>query len=108
VRCRLRLNTLKDSGTDRTPPQPLRVRALTARPQRHIDATKPGEIKDGANGLLFIGTLSDRIGSAWQYPAIDVASGYTWAELHRSERDPRSRRCQTLHHRLAHELALAG
>ena len=44
----------------------------------------------------------------WQYTAIDVASGYTWAELHSSERNPRSRHCQTLLHRLAHELALAG
>jgi len=43
----------------------------------------------------------------WQYTAIDVASGYTWAELHSSERNPRSRHCQALLHRLAHELALA-
>ena len=44
-----------------------------------------------------------------RYTAIDVASGYTWAELHSSgERNPRSRHCQTLLHRLAHELALAG
>ena len=42
------------------------------------------------------------------HTAIDVASGYTWAELHSSERNPRSRHCQTLLHRLARELALAG
>ncbi len=31
-----------------------------------------------------------------------------WAERHASERNPRSRHCQALLHRLAHELALAG
>jgi transposase len=54
------------------------------------------------------GRLSGSKGSVWQYTAIDVASGYTWAELHSSERNPRSRHCQALLHRLAHELALAG
>ena len=57
---------------------------------------------------FFLGRLSGSKGSVWQYTAIDVASGYTWAELHTSERNPRSRHCQTLLHRLAHELALAG
>ncbi len=57
---------------------------------------------------FFIGRLSGSKGSVWQYTAIDVASGYTWAELHSTERNPRSRHCQTLLHRLAHELALAG
>ena len=57
---------------------------------------------------FFIGRLSGTKGSVWQYTAIDVASSYTWAELHASERNPRSRHCQSLLHRLAHELALAG
>jgi transposase InsO family protein len=57
---------------------------------------------------FFIGRLSGNKGSVWQYTAIDVASGYTWAELHSSERNPRSQYCQRLPHRLAHELALAG
>ena len=57
---------------------------------------------------FFIGRLSGSKGSVWQYTAIDVASGFTWAELHSSERKPRSRHCQALLHRLAHELALAG
>jgi transposase InsO family protein len=55
-----------------------------------------------------IGRLSGSKGSVWQYTAIDVASGYTWAELHSSQRNPRSRHCQALAHRLCHELALAG
>jgi len=57
---------------------------------------------------FFIGRLSGSKGSVWQYTAIDVASAYTWAELHSSERNPRSRHCQALLHRVAHELALAG
>ena len=75
-------------------------------PERHIDASQPGEIVQ--MDCFFIGRLSGSKGSVWQYTAIDVASGYTWAELHSSERNPRSQQCQRLLHRLAHELALAG
>ena len=57
---------------------------------------------------FFIGRLSGSKGSVWQYTAIDVASAYTWAELYSSQRNPRSQHCQTLLHRVAHELALAG
>jgi transposase InsO family protein len=75
-------------------------------PERHIDASAPGEIVQ--TDCFFIGRLSGSKGSVWQYTAIDVASGYTWAELHSSARNPRSRHCQALIHRLCHELALAG
>jgi transposase InsO family protein len=74
--------------------------------ERHIDATEPGELVQ--MDCFFIGRLSGSKGSVWQYTAIDVASGFTWGELHASERNPRSRHCQSLLHRLAHELALAG
>ena len=47
-------------------------------------------------------------GTVWQYTAIDVASAYTWAELHTSERNPRSRHTRELVHRVARELAAAG
>ncbi len=75
-------------------------------PERHIDASEPGEVVQ--MDCFFIGRLSGSKGSVWQYTAIDVASGYTWAELHTSKRNPRSRHCQALLHRLCHELALAG
>ena len=75
-------------------------------PERHIDAAEPGELVQ--MDCFFIGRLSGSKGSVWQYTAIDVASSYTWAELHASERNPRSRHCQALVHRVAHELALAG
>jgi len=75
-------------------------------PERHIEASEPGELVQ--MDCFFIGRLSGSKGSVWQYTAIDVASSYAWAELHASERNPRSRHCQALLHRVAHELALAG
>ena len=75
-------------------------------PPPHIDASEPGELVQ--MDCFFIGRLSGSKGSVWQYTAIDVASGYTWAQLHSSPRNPRSQHCQKLLHRLAHELALAG
>jgi len=75
-------------------------------PERHIEASGPGELVQ--MDCFFIGRLSGSKGSVWQYTAIDVASSYAWAELHASERNPRSRHCQALLHRVAHELALAG
>jgi transposase InsO family protein len=79
----------------------------TASPtERHIDACRPGE-KVGID-CFYVGRLSGTKGTVWQYTAIDVASGYAWAELHTSERNPRSRHCQRLVHRIAAELRAAG
>lgn len=75
-------------------------------PARHINADRPGE-KVGVD-CFFIGRLSGTKGSVWQYTAIDVASGYAWAQLHTSDRNPRGRHCAALLHRVAHELALGG
>jgi transposase len=63
-------------------------------PTRHIDATRPGEKVQ--LDCFFIGRLSGTKGSVWQYTAIDVASAYTWAELHATERNPRSRHTREL------------
>jgi transposase InsO family protein len=75
-------------------------------PQRHIDATRPGEKVQV--DCFFVGRLSGTKGTVWQYTAIDVASAFTWAELHTSERNPRSRHTRELVHRVAAELAAAG
>jgi hypothetical protein len=50
---------------ERKPPLP--------EPERHIEAERPGEIV----GLdcFYVGRLSGTKGTAWQYTAIDVASG---------------------------------
>lgn len=75
-------------------------------PERHIDATDPGEKVQ--LDCFYVGRLSGTKGTVWQYTAIDVASAYAWAELHTSERNPRSQHCQRLLHRLAAELKAAG
>src|SRR5919112_4012881 len=75
-------------------------------PERHIDATVPGEKVQ--LDCFFIGRLSGTRGAVWQYTAIDVASAFTWAELHTSERNPRARHTRELLHRVTAELAAAG
>jgi transposase InsO family protein len=72
----------------------------------HIDATEPGEKVQ--LDCFFIGRLTGTKGSVWQYTAADVASGFLWAELHSSERNPRARFTAELIHRVARELKAAG
>jgi transposase InsO family protein len=78
----------------------------TAPPERHIDASRPGEKVQ--LDCFYVGRLSGTKGTVWQYTAIDVASSFCWAELHTSERNPRSRHTRELLHRIARELAQAG
>jgi transposase InsO family protein len=75
-------------------------------PQRHIDASEPGEKVQ--LDCFFVGRLAGTKGTVWQYTAIDVASAFTWAELHTTERNPRARHTRELLHRVARELAAAG
>lgn len=75
-------------------------------PERHIDASEPGEKVQ--MDCFFIGRLSGSKGSVWQYTASDVASGFIWAELHSSDRNPRARWTAELVHRVARELKAAG
>jgi transposase InsO family protein len=75
-------------------------------PARHIDAREPGEKVQ--LDCFYVGRLSGTKGTVWQYTAIDVASAYCWAELHASERNPRSRHTRELVHRVARDLAHAG
>ena len=75
-------------------------------PERHIDATEPGEKVQF--DCVYVGRLSGTHGTVWHYTAIEVASAFTWAELHTSERNPRSRHTRELVHRVAAELAAAG
>ena len=75
-------------------------------PERHVEARRPGELV----GLdcFYIGRLSGSKGTVWQYTAIDVCSGYAWAELRSSARNPRAEGCSALVERVAGELAQAG
>ncbi len=49
-------------------------------PERHIEATEPGEVVQ--LDCFAVGRLSGTKGRVWQYTAIDVASAFTWADLH--------------------------
>jgi transposase InsO family protein len=57
---------------------------------------------------FYVGRLSGTKGTVWQYTAADVASGFAWAELHATERNPRPRFTKELLHRVAAELKRAG
>jgi transposase InsO family protein len=72
----------------------------------HIDATEPGEKVQ--LDCFYVGRLSGTKGTVWQYTAADVASGFAWAELHATERNPRARWTRELVHRVARELKTAG
>jgi transposase InsO family protein len=75
-------------------------------PERHVEAQRPGELV----GLdcFYVGRLSGTKGAVWQYTAIDVASGYAWAELHPTPRNPAARHGSALVRPVAAELARAG
>jgi transposase InsO family protein len=75
-------------------------------PERHIEAAEPGEKVQ--LDCFFVGRLTGSKGTVWQYTGADVASGFIWAELRSSERNPRARWTSELVHRVARELKAAG
>jgi len=54
--------------------------------ERHLDVSRPGELVQ--MDCFYIGRLSGIKGAAWQYTAIDLASSYTWAEIHVTPKNP--------------------
>jgi transposase InsO family protein len=107
VLCRVGLNTrAKRLALIARHRDPYERRPDLPPPERHINATEPGQKVQF--DCFYVGRLSGTKGTVWQYTAIDVASAYTWAELHASERNPRSRHTRELLHRVAAELAAAG
>jgi transposase InsO family protein len=85
---------------------PYERRPPIAPPERHIDATEPGEKVQ--LDCFYVGRLQGTKGTVWQYTAADVASGFAWAELHATAKNPRSRWTRELVHRVARELKAAG
>jgi transposase InsO family protein len=82
-------------------------RRLDREPEElHIDASEPGEKVQ--LDCFYVGRLSGTKGTVWQYTASDVASGFIWAFLKSSERNPRSRWTAELVHLVARELRAAG
>ena len=55
-----------------------------------------------------VGRLSGTKGTVWQYTAIDVASAFTWAELHTTPRNPSAKWTSHLARRVAADLAARG
>ena len=75
-------------------------------PERHLEVERPGQLVQ--MDCFCIGRLSGTTGTVWQYTAIDVASAYTWAELHTSTRAPLARWTSALARRVAQDLAGRG
>ena len=76
-------------------------------PERHLDVDHPGQLVQV--DCFCIGRLAGNRGqTVWQYTAIDVASAYTWAELHATPRNPSPRWTSALARRVAADLATRG
>jgi transposase InsO family protein len=75
-------------------------------PERHLDASKPGDLVQ--LDCFTVGRLSGTKGRVWQYTAIDVASGFTWADLHATPHNPDARFTSALLGRVQADLKQAG
>lgn len=75
-------------------------------PERHIEVDHPGELV--GFDCFHVGRLSGSKGKVWQYTAIDLASSYTWAELHTTPLNPSARYTSRLARRVAADLASWG
>ena len=85
------------------PPEPERPEPP---PERHIEAKHPGHRVQFDN--FYIGRLAGTEGVIWQYSACDVASSYTWAELHVTPKNPSAHWTSALAQRVAQELSERG
>jgi Integrase core domain len=92
-RWKRRLVTLSD-GSERTPSE------------HHNDACELGERVE--LDCFYLGRLGSTEGVVWQYSAVDVASGFVWAEVHSSQRNPRARWTRALVQRVVRDLKAAG
>ena len=73
---------------------------------RHLEAEKPGDLVQF--DCFHIGRLSGTKGRVWQYTAIDVASSFVWAQVHRTHLNPSAQFTTALARRVAKELSAAG
>jgi transposase InsO family protein len=77
-----------------------------AQPERHIEVSRPGELV--GFDCFHVGRLSGTQGRVWQYTAIDLATSYTWAELHTTPLNPSAKYTSRLARRVAADLASFG
>jgi transposase InsO family protein len=75
-------------------------------PERHIEVARPGELV--GFDCFHVGRLSGTRGRVWQYTAIDLATSYTWAELHTTPLNPSASNTSRLARRVAADLASFG
>jgi transposase InsO family protein len=75
-------------------------------PERHIEVSEPGELV--GFDCFHVGRLSGTKGRVWQYTAIDMATSFTWAELHTTPLNPSARNTSRLAKRVAADLASWG
>lgn len=86
--------------------QPPAAEREQPREERHLEAESPGDLVQ--LDCFFVGRLSGTKGRVWQYTAIDVASGYTWAHLHNTPHNPDAHFTAALLGIAHKELAAAG
>jgi transposase InsO family protein len=97
--------------------EPVGFVQTVARPQRFIgelDATLPGDLIQ--MDCFHVGSFKEtrlkagkaQRGVIWQYTAIDVASSWTWAELHATTHNPSPALTSALAHRVAADLTTFG
>jgi transposase InsO family protein len=67
-----------------------------------MDCFQIGRLKEARRGV------TKTPGMVWQYTAIDVASSFTWAELHTTAHNPSAIHTTALAYRVAHDLAHWG
>jgi transposase InsO family protein len=75
-------------------------------PERHIEVEHPGELV--GFDCFHVGRLSGTKGKVWQYTAIDLATAWTWAELHTTPLNPSAKYTSALAKRVAADLASRG
>lgn len=75
-------------------------------PERHIEVSRPGELV--GFDCFYVGRLAGTKGKVWQYTAIDLATSYTWAELHTTPLNPSAANTSRLARRVAADLAAWG
>jgi transposase InsO family protein len=75
-------------------------------PERHIEVSEPGELV--GFDCFYVGRLSGSDGRVWQYTAIDMATSFTWAELHTTPLNPSAKYTSRLAKRVAADMAARG
>ena len=85
------------------PPRPIgRLQAEQPGDLIQMDCFQIGRLKEARLGV------SKRPGMVWQYTAIDVASSFTWAQLHTTAHNPSGVHTTALAHRVAQDLTTWG